>query len=43
MCAIYILVTIGVIVLNAERIPEVISMILVNAFSKELLSEGGLD
>lgn len=42
MCAIYILVTIGVIVLNAERIPEVISMILVNAFSKEALIGGGI-
>lgn len=42
MCAIYILVTIAVIILNAAEIPAVISMVIKNAFGQEAMIGGGI-
>lgn len=42
MCAIYIVVTFIVIILNAGRLPEIVSMVIAGAFKKEALIGGGV-
>ena len=42
MCAVYILVTIAVVILNAAEIPAMISMVIKNAFGQEAMIGGGI-